>query len=300
MKTAQRKEFVIGLSVIVALVVLFFGIEYLKGVNLFKPSNFYYAEYENVAGLEIAAPVTVDGFKVGQVRDIQFNYDNPGKIKVLLALNKDLHIPDDSYATITSSLLNGAAIDIVLGHSKQYAEIGSTLKTQMGSDLMASLSEGLMPQVQSILPKIDTLLVGINRVVAHPALLQSIERLDGISGNVLDATAGLRSTLNSDLPIVMRNAGKITTSLDTVSRDLTVLSRQLRSLPLEPTLANVQSITKNLDEFSRQLNDPNSTLGLLMRDPELYRRLTTVAADVDSLLVDLKRNPKRYISIKLL
>lgn len=300
MKTAHRKEFVIGLCVIVALVILFFGIEYLKGVNLFKPANFYYAEYENVAGLEIAAPVTVDGFKVGQVRDIQFDYSNPGKIKVLLALNKDLRIPDDSYATITSSLLNGAAIEIALGRSPRFSEVGSTLNTRAGADLMASLSDGLMPQVQSILPKIDTLLSNINRVVAHPALMQSMERLDGISGNVLDATDGLRTTLKSDLPVVMRNAGRITTSLDTVSRDLTVLSRQLRSLPLEPTLANVQSVTKNLDEFSRQLNDPNSTLGLLMRDPELYRRLTTVAADVDSLLVDLKRNPKRYISIKLL
>lgn len=88
MKKIFNKEFIIGICVITAIVILIFGIDYLKGINLFSPANFYYASYDNVAGLEISSPVTVDGYKVGQVREIQFDYENPGKIKVLLALNK--------------------------------------------------------------------------------------------------------------------------------------------------------------------------------------------------------------------
>lgn len=90
MKKIFNKEFIIGICVITAIVILIFGIDYLKGINLFSPANFYYASYDNVAGLEISSPVTVDGYKVGQVREIQFDYENPGKIKVLLALNKKI------------------------------------------------------------------------------------------------------------------------------------------------------------------------------------------------------------------
>jgi phospholipid/cholesterol/gamma-HCH transport system substrate-binding protein len=300
MKKLMSKEFKIGMSVIVALVILFFGIEYLKGVNLFKPANFYYAEYDNVAGLEIAAPVNIDGFKVGQVRDIEFNYENPGKIRVLLALDKKLRLAVDSKAIISSSLLGSASIDIIPGKSSEKLAVGSNIETTTSTDLMASISENLMPQIGSILPKVDSLLYNLNLLVADPALARSIGRFDGISDNILATTVGLRTTMNTQVPMIMGNAARITTNLDTVTSGLGQLSKQLRSLPLEPTMANLNDLTSNLSEFSSQLNDKNSTLGLLMSDPELYRQLNRVAADVDSLLVDIQKNPKRYISIKLL
>ena len=81
-----NKEFKIGLSVIVAIAVLIFGIDYLKGINLFTPSNYYIAEYDNVAGLEVSAPVTIDGFKVGQVRELNFNYEKPERFRLCLPL----------------------------------------------------------------------------------------------------------------------------------------------------------------------------------------------------------------------
>ena len=98
----------------------------------------------------------------------------------------------------------------------------------------------------------------------------------------------------------MDNAGKITTNLDVVVNDLAVLSAQLKALPLQSTMDNVNATTANLSTFSAQLNDKNSTLGMLMNDPQLYNQLNRVTADIDSLIVDIKRNPKRYISIKLL
>ena len=88
--------------------------------------------------------------------------------------------------------------------------------------------------------------------------------------------------------------------LDTITTNLGILSAQLKALPLDATVDNVNALTANLSQFSKQLNDPNSSLGMLMKDPELYNSLHRVAADVDSLIVDIKKNPKRYISIKLL
>ena len=300
MKKVFSKEFIIGLCVIVALVILFLGIDYLKGINLFRPANFYYAHCENVAGLAVAAPVNVDGFKVGQVREITFDYDKPGKIKVLLAVDSKLRIPEDSYAALESGLLDGAYVTLHLGKSTNMIKVGGDVPTEVVPDLMSSVSDNLLPSVAAILPKVDSLLTNINLLVANPAILQSVERFDGISANLLATSASLRTTLGNNVPMILNNAGKITTNLDSLTVNLTELSNQLKALPLQATMDNVESVTGNLVAFSEKLNNSKGSLGLLMNDPELYNNLTRVSADVDSLIVDIKRNPKRYISIKLL
>lgn len=300
MKKVFSKEFIIGLCVILALVILFFGIDYLKGINLFRPANFYYANYDNVAGLEVAAPVNVDGYKVGQVREVSFDYDNPGKIKVLLALDSKLRIPEDSYASLESGLLDGAYVTLHLGKSTKIIEVGGDVPTQIAPDLMSAVSNEVLPGVASILPKVDSLLANLNRIVADSALLQSVQRLDGISANLLATSSSLNGSMSRQVPMILNNAGRITTHLDTITSDLTELSAQLKALPLQSTMTNVESVTGNLVAFSEKLNSSKGTLGLLMNDPELYNQLNRVSADVDSLIVDIKRNPKRYISIKLL
>lgn len=300
MKKIFTREFIIGLSVIVAIAILIVGIDYLKGVNLFKPANFYYATYTDVAGLETAAPVTLNGYKVGQVREISYDYSNPGHIKVLLALNKELHIPDDSRASIGSTLLSGAFINLELGSSRKMLEVGSDIPTSASPDLMSSLTNDMMPKVNAILPRIDTLLYNLNLLVTDPALLASVRRLDGITENLLLTSGSLNNTMSRQVPSILNGAGGVIQNIDTITANLTLLSSQLKALPIQSTMNNVEQITENLSRFSRQLNDPGSSLGMLTSSPELYNRLNTVAADIDSLIVDIKKNPKRYISIKLL
>ena len=177
---------------------------------------------------------------------------------------------------------------------------GSEVPAGTKAGLMSSVQDGLMPALTGILPKVDSLLYNLNVLVADPALSASIQRLDGISANLLTTTEGLNKTMNSQVPRLADNTVRITQSLDTIVGNLGQLSYQLKALPLNATVDNVNQLTSNLAQFSRQLNDKNSTLGLLTSDPELYNRITRVSADIDSLLVDIKRNPKRYISIKLL
>lgn len=300
MKKLFRKEFVIGLSVIVALVILIFGIDYLKGINLFQPANFYVARYDNVAGLETAAPVTIDGFKVGQVRDIRFNYANPGKIEVLLALNKNLRLPKGSKAVIGSGLLNGAYVEIHMADSKEMIEVGGELATETSPDMMASISNDLLPSVKDVVPKVDSLLLNLNRLVSDPALVQSVKSLQSITANLNTTSAHLNTLMGKEVPRLAGNANKVAANLDSITADLTVLSARLKQLPVDRTVEDLNATIANLAQFSAQLNDKNSTLGMLMNDPELYNRINRVAADVDSLIVDIKKNPKRYISIKLL
>lgn len=300
MKKIFNKEFMIGLSVIIAILILIFGIDYLKGINLFRPANYYMAYYDNVDELTVSSPVLIDGFKVGQVREIEFDYAHPGKIGVVMALDKKLRLPDDSRAEIGTTMLSGARIELTVGKSTTMLPVGGEVQTGVKAGLMSSLQDELMPSVAGILPKVDSLLYNLNLLVSDPALSASIQRLDGITGNLLATTHGLNSTMHSQVPKIMGNTVKVTQSLDSIAGNLEQLSSQLKNLPLDATVDNVNQLTANLGAFSRQLNDKNSTLGLLTSDPELYNRLNRVSADVDSLIVDIKKNPKRYISIKLL
>lgn len=299
MKKIISKEFVIGISVILAIAILFFGIEYLKGINMLNPANFYFVSCDNVSGLEVSASVQIDGYKVGQVREISYDYDHPGKIKVLLAVNKKLRIPDDSYADLSSTLMGGGFVVINMGSSKKMLEVGSDIPMRQSKGMMETLSSDIMPTVNTILPRIDSLLYNLNLLVADPALTQSVRRLDGITGNVLQASQGLNTLMSREVPAVVRNARGITTRIDTITANLSALSAQLRALPVAETMDDVKAVTANLSQFSAQLNSQSSTLGKLNNDPELYNKLDRVAADIDSLVVDIKKNPKRYISIKL-
>lgn len=300
MKKIFTKEFAIGLSVIMAILILIFGIDYLKGINLFKPANFYVAYYDNVDGLAVSAPVNIRGYKVGQVREIKFDYDHPGKIGVVMALDKGLKVPEGSEAVLKPTLMSGPYIDLTLAQSPKMLEVGSEIKAGESADMMATVTDELMPQVVTLLPKLDSILYSVNTLVSDPALVASVRRLDGITAHLESMSGGLDRTVASDLPALMRDTRNVTGSLDTIAANLGVLSYQLKTLPLQGTMDNVNSLTANLNDFSKRLNDPESSLGLMMNDPELYNRLTRVAADVDSLLVDIQRNPKRYISIKLL
>lgn len=308
------KEFKIGLSVIVALGILFFGINYLKGLNLFKSSNYYIVYYDNVAGLETAAAVTIDGYKVGQVRDIEFDYANPGKIKVTLGLNKDLKVPVDSKASIEASLLGGPSIVLHLGKEKRSLDVGGEIKSEVAPDMMSTLTGDILPKVTDILPILDSLMLNLNATAyninllsGHPSLTSSVSRLDGITSNILALSSELHKSLGTELPPILRGARTSVTHLDSMTYNLAILSRELKQIQVQPTMDklnqvmdNAEGLTANLQTLSHNLNDSEGTLGMFMKDPELYNRLSQVSADIDSLIVDIKRNPKRYISIKLL
>lgn len=299
MKKIFNKEFAIGLSVIVAILILIFGIDFLKGINLFRPAHYYVAYYDNVDELTVSSPVLINGYKVGQVREVNFNYEKPGKVEVVMALDKNLQLPEGSRADLGTTLLSGARIELTMGAGPGMIPSGGEVPSGVKAGLMSSVQD-VMPSLTGILPKVDSLLYNLNVLVADPALTASIQRLDGITGDLLATTHGLNATMNNQVPRLANNTIRITQSLDTIVGNLGQLSYQLKSLPLDATVDNVNQLTANLSQFSRQLNDKNSTLGLLTSDPELYNRITQVSADIDSLLVDIKKNPKRYISIKLL
>ena len=294
-----KKEALIGLLVIVALAILYFGVEFLKGVNIFKPANYYTASYTNVAGLQTSAPVMLNGFKVGQVRDIRYEYDNPGHVQVELSLDRELKVPVGSVAKIESDLLGTATVMLHFTDTKTYEPRGDKLIAETASGMLDGVSADLMPKVSAMLPKVDSLLTNVNLLVSDPALRQSVQRLDIITLELATLMRSVNGTVTK-LPPIVRNVDSITSNVSAVTSDLGYLSGQLRNLPVDSLVNDLQAVTANLHELTDQLNNPNSTLGALTTDKALYDNLNAAAASLDSLLIDVKAHPKRYISIKLL
>lgn len=294
-----KKEITISICVIVALCLLFLGIDFLKGVNVFKPANYYTATYTNVNGLAVSAPVTLNGFKVGLVRSIEYQYDNPGHVAVELSLDKELKLPVGSKAVIVCDMLGTATVQLELTANKEFYPVGSEVESETASGLMDSVSKDLMPNIAEIFPKVDSLLTSINKLVSDPAVIASVKRLDAITANLEASTNSLNKSIKS-LPVLMTGVNSTVDNVNRLTGNLAEVSEDLKSCPLDSTLQNIQQTTENLRILTQELNNPNSTLGLLMNDPELYNNLNNTVKSLDSLFVDIKKSPKRYINIKLL
>ena len=295
----MKKNFIIGLCVALALVILFFGIEFLKGVNIFKASNTYYSVYTNVEGLSVSAPVTVNGFKVGQVSDIKYMYDNPGHVRVDMSLEHDLAIPDGTAAVIKVALLGTASIELSMGTSDRYLKSGSELLAKVNPGMMDAVSSDLLPGINSLVPQVDTLLSNVNGVVSDSSVTAILHNLETLTSSI-NTTVNAVNGVVKGVPAVLNDVNTITSELKGVASNLNEFTAQLSKLPIDTTLNNVKDITENLVKLTDALNNTESTVGKLLNEDGFYDNLNGVARSLDSLLTDIKRNPKRYISIKLL
>lgn len=305
MKFKHSKEFAIGLSVVIALAVLFFGIEYLKGNNIFKPANYYVTSYTNVAGLAQSAPVTLNGFKVGLVREIEYDYAHPGQVNVELSLDKELRLPEGSVAILATDMLGTSSVELILGKSDKFIEVGQKVPGKQAEGLMSKVTDDILPAVGEIMPKVDSLLTALNDIASNPAINSSLNHINTAMSNIETSSKQLSTAMNSmpgiagDAKVTMANVRKMSENLTTIANDLTTLASQLKDMPIDQTMENVYQTSQTLKELMNQINDKKSSLGMLLNDPKLYNNLSNASASLDSLLIDVKKNPKRYISIKL-
>lgn len=305
-KKSYRREAIIGLCVLISIAILVVGINFLKGVNLFKASNYYNATYTNVAGLSQSAPVTLNGYKIGLVREITYDYAHPGHINVEMSVSKSLRIPEGSVAVLVTDLLGTASIELRLSNSTGYHHIGDTLKTVNDSGLLDKLSSEVMPSISDIMPKIDSIITALANIASSKEIQRSVENIDAILAELHTTSITLNKTM-ARLPKIadntdatMANVRTLSESANTMVSDLAAITTQIKEARIDSTLTNIHSISNSLAEVCQKLNSDDSTVGRLLNDPALYESLNASVASLDSLLQDVKRNPKRYISIKLL
>ena len=293
MKTVFTKEAKIGLVSIVSLALLYIGINYLKGVNLFKPVNHYYVAFSNVKGVTVSSPVFVEGFKVGLVREIVYDYDTTGKISVLVSLEDKMRINKGSYITVVNSFLGGAELHIHLNtFVDDYFHSGDTIEGRMESDMMTSVQENLLPSIEQMMPKLDSILGGLQTLVNHPALTQSLAHVEQTTASLEHSSRQLDQMLAKDVPVIVENLKGITANFESVSG-------QLKDLDLAGTMRTVNATLANLKLTTDKLNSADNSLGLLLNDRQLYDNLNGTMENASLLLLDLREHPKRYVHFSL-
>jgi len=293
MKKYFNKEIVIGLVTVVSLVLLYFGLNYLKGTNIFKPTNHYFVRMPDVSELQNSCPVYVSGFKVGIVSAIDYNFQAGGNIVVQISLDKKMRVQTGSHVEIKTGLTSGAYLNLILNnYVGTYYQIGDTIDGFSERGIMDKVSKDLLPQIESILPRLDSILQGIQLLVNHPALSQTLEHLSATTANLENSTRRLNLLLSNDIPPIMAN-------LNQVSSDFTVVSSQLKQLDVNATMRRVDKTLQNIEEMTTQFDSKDNSLGLLLNDRSVYDHLDTTFINASNLLLDLRLNPKRYVHFSI-
>ena len=248
MKSIFTKEAKIGLVSIISVALLYIGINYLKGINLFKPTNHYIVACSNVKGVTISSPVYVEGFKVGLVSDIVYDYNAVDKISIDITLEDHMKINKGSYITIVNSFLGGGELHIHLNkYIDDYLKPGATIEGRMEADMMQSVQDKILPQVELLLPKIDSILGGLQTLVNHPALAQSLEHIEKTTNSLAASSRQLNQVLSKDVPGIVSDLKVITGNFADVSTDLKKLDLVTTVNAVNETLANVKQMTQKLN-----------------------------------------------------
>lgn len=285
------KEIKIALVAIVGILVMYFGINFLKGMNLFSTNNAYYMTFEDIQGLGASTPIYADGYKVGTVDGLEYDYKENGPIKVKVDINKDLRIPQGSKAEIVKDLMGNLQVNLLLANNpRERVEPGGVIPGAVNGGMMDKAAN-LIPVVEKMLPKLDSILTSVNALLADPALAASLHNVETITSNLTVSTRELNTLmagLNKQVPGMVRKANGV---LDNTNR----LTANLASLDVQGTLNRVNQTLESAHQFTEKLNSNQGSLGLLMNDTKLYDNLTSTMSHADSLVIDLKAHPKRYV-----
>lgn len=285
------KEIKIALVAIVGILVMYFGINFLKGMNLFSTNNAYYMTFDDIQGLGASTPIYADGYKVGTVDGLEYDYKENGPIKVKVDINKDLRIPQGSKAEIVKDLMGNLQVNLLLANNpRERVEPGGIIPGAVNGGMMDKAAN-LIPVVEKMLPKLDSILTSVNALLADPALAASLHNVETITSNLTVSTRELNTLmagLNKQVPGMVRKANGV---LDNTNR----LTANLASLDVQGTLNRVNQTLESAHQFTEKLNSNQGSLGLLMNDTKLYDNLTSTMGHADSLVIDLKAHPKRYV-----
>lgn len=285
------KEVQIALVAVAAIVVLFIGLQFLKGLSIFSSDNNYYVKFDNISGLSVSSPVYVNGYRVGVIEDIVYNYDQADDIVAVMGLDKKLQLPKGTRAEISSDLLGNVKVELRFGDAAQgLVAVGDTI---CGNQQEGALGKAatMIPQIEQLLPKLDSILTSVNMLLADPAIASSLHNVDAITAQLATTTVRLNeltASLNRQVPSIMQHA-------DATMANTQTLTQNLNDLDIAQTMARVNATLANVEQMTAKLNSNEGTLGLLMRDPGLYNHLNATMIHADSLMIDLRQHPKRYV-----
>lgn len=295
-KNFLNREVKVGIMATVSIFVLYFGLNFLKGIDIFSPINYYYATYEDIGGLVQSSPVYIKGFKVGQVEEVKYDFSKQESFVVKISVSKDIKLPLDAKVELyDDGLMGGKAIQLVYApnNSEQLAHVsGDTIKSQIGAGLMDKIAGDIMPKIESISEQADSLIRSFRKIADGPELNKSLASIEQTTADLSVTSAKLKSMMNNDFPVILGNVNTITSDFKKISGDL-------RKIDFAATFSSIDHTISNLNLMTDKMNGTDGTIGLLLNNKDLYINLSNTASSADKLLIDLKKSPKRYVHFSL-
>jgi len=289
------KEVKIGLTAIVAIIIIYSGIIFLKGLQIFSNDSVYFVEMKNASGITPGSEVLASGVKVGIVKNVSFVPANQN-IVVQIDIDKEFKIPAGTTVNISKEMLGSPKMNLMLANnSGNYLKDGDTLVAEPTIDLMETAA-GMIPQLQALLPKLDSILSGVNNLANDPALNQSLQNIEYITNNLKTTTDNVNVLLAKDMPKLLTKTNNICANLEGTTNKLNQVDIVGMANSAQGSLNNVQSITAKLNT---SLQDKNNSLGMLLNDNSFALHLDSTATNASRLLEDLRNNPKRYVHFSI-
>ncbi|MGI4021049.1 MAG: MlaD family protein [Janthinobacterium lividum] len=300
----------IGALTAIAITVLILGYNFLRGNDILSREQRFYAVYSHVDGLNVSKPVLVNGFQIGRISDMKLQPS--GKTVVEFKINKDYPISENSVARLISTdLLGSKAVEFELGNSTVYAENKDTLR----SNVERSLAESVQPvqkKAEVIIAKMDSLLTSVNTIL-NPAFQKNFGRSFKSIAATLETIEGTTKKVDGLVGTEGGRIGKILANFESISGNLRnnnehishivsnfdQLSNQVAKTNIQETLTNANKAMTDLQAAINKVNNGTGSIGLLLNDDKLYNNLNNSAASLDKLMIDLKANPKRYVSFSV-
>lgn len=289
------KEVRIALTVLAGIVVLFVGMNFLKGIMLFSDDYSYKVQITDANGLTQSNPVYANGVKVGVVRDIIADFSDMAKgVTVTIDVDKRMRIPEGTVAEVDADLMGNLKMNLILTSSPRTVEPGGTIAGRGADGVMNKVAD-MAPYFEKMLPKLDSIMTSINTLLADPAMVAILHNTEATTANLRTSTAELNTMLaqmNRQVPGLLQKA-------DRTMANTEQLTGNLAKIDVASTMASVDATLKNCEELTHKLNSNDGTIGKFLNDPSLYNNLNATMRNADSLMIDLKAHPKRYVHFSI-
>ncbi len=302
----------LGFLIVISLAILFWGLNYLKGNDIFKQNKDYFVLYERIDGLLESNKVTMNGYQIGQVKDISFAPNKSGNLLVTLMIDASFEIPVNSLAQIVSSDIMGTrSVRMILSNENTFYQANDTIPGAIESDLKEQVSLQVLPiknKAEQLLSTIDsaiTVLTVIFNEDARENLSESFENINKTIENAQSITSDLQQIVSAEkgnIQQILINIEDITSflssntkELEKTIKNLSSFSDTLSQISVSPIVTNIAEASNQILSLLEKINSDENTAGLLLNDDELYLTITALSQNLSFLINDIQSNPKRYL-----
>lgn len=295
----MKKEIKIALTAVVALVLLFIGLNFLKGINVFQSTNTYYVKFKNVVGLSVSNPVYANGYPVGIVRSIAYDYQRGDNVVVGIELDDEMRVAQGTTAELETDLMGGVKMNLLMGpNPAKNLEQGDTLAGDIHKGMMDKV-QTMVPAIEKMVPQLNSIMQNLNKLLADPALAQTLKNTAALTGELKQSAEQLNVMMKGDIPATLASLKKASANAEKLSANLAALDVQTTLNNVNKTIESAHNLSKQMGDMAenldRKLKGTDSTLGLFLNDRGVYDNLNSTLRNADSLMIDLKAHPKRYV-----